>query len=87
MTYLLEVDGQGGLYLPAEFVGQLSASGRYALEIQGETIVLRPANSAPLWQRTTPAARVTQWQTWAAKHQGNAKALPDEALQRDSIYD
>ncbi|MFB2982410.1 hypothetical protein [Microseira sp. BLCC-F43] len=59
----------------------------YAIEIQGEAIVLRPVTSVPLWQKTTPAERVNQWQTWATKHQVNPKALPDEALHRDSIYD
>ena len=86
MSQVLEVDANGALYLPAELLDHLKPHTRFVLEVQGETLVLRPENSQPFWATATPQERAQAFVVWAESHK-DGPGLPDEALRRENIYD
>lgn len=87
MVYILEVSQQGGLQIPSEILPQIKPHTRYQVEIQGETLILRPQKEQPFWIVATPAQRVAKFRAWATQTQRPpTPALPDEALSRDTIY-
>jgi hypothetical protein len=88
MTYILEISKQGSLQIPPEMLppGQLYT--RYQLEIEGETLILRPQKSEPFWMTSTPAQRAGRFRHWATHSKRPTRPpLPDEALTREALYD
>jgi mRNA-degrading endonuclease RelE of RelBE toxin-antitoxin system len=59
----------------AEFVAELEFQDRQS------------ALSAPFWQRATSTERVKDLHKWISQLPKNSPSLPDEAFNRDSIYE
>ncbi|MBW4684593.1 MAG: hypothetical protein KME40_05710 [Komarekiella atlantica HA4396-MV6] len=53
------------------------------IEFKAEQITL----SAPFWQRVTPIERAKEFREWISQLPKNSPSLPNEAFNRDSIYD
>ncbi|MBW4473593.1 MAG: hypothetical protein KME45_24935 [Stenomitos rutilans HA7619-LM2] len=45
------------------------------------------ATSVPFWQRATPAERARDFRGWVLQLPKGSPSLPDEAFDRDSIYE
>jgi hypothetical protein len=87
MSSIIKTNQDGGLYLPAELLGEAAKYQEFSLETMGETIVLRPVSpSRAVWQDRTPEERAAEFRRWAESHRNDAD-LPDEALRRENIYD
>jgi len=88
MVFILETNKQGNLQIPSDILPQLKPHMRYQVEVQGETLILRPQTDQSFWNAATPAQRVTRFRDWATKTQRpETPPLPDEALSRETIYD
>jgi hypothetical protein len=87
MTYILEISQQGSLQIPLDILPQIKPHTRYQLEIDGETLILRPQKDQPFWASATPAQRVAKFRAWVTQtKRPPAPVLPDEALSRETIY-
>ncbi len=87
MTYLLEISQNGVLKLPSDLLPHIQLYTRYQVEIQGETLILRPQQNQPFWKTATPEQRVAKFRAWSSQTKRSAApALSDEALSRDTIY-
>lgn len=53
------------------------------IEFQSEQV----ASSALLWQRTTPFERAREFREWVLQLPKSSSSLPDEAFNRDNIYE
>lgn len=87
MSEIVEVDARGAIQLPRDLLTAVKPHTRYVLEVQGETIVLRPVTDLPFWQTATPQERADAARQWAAFERPAAPPIPDEALHRDQLYD
>ena len=87
MIYVLEINQQGGLQIPPEILPQIKPHTRYQLEIDGETLILRPQKDQPFWAIATSAQRVAKFREWVTQtKRPTAPILADEALSRETIY-
>lgn len=87
MGYILKINRQGYFQLPPEVLLQLKPDTPYQLEIQGETLILRPQKEPPFWTTATPAQRAARFRIWARQTQRPpAPVLSDDALSRETIY-
>ena len=91
MHEIVEVNEEGGLYLPSELLARLLAEAkphtRYALQPQGENLVLTRLHQAqPSWANSTPQQRAKAFRDWATRHKEGPN-LPDHALSRETIYE
>lgn len=82
----VEVDEQGGLYIPSHLLHHTEAYTHYVVEIQDDRLILRPEKTLPFWVTATPAERAEAFREWATMQRPTAPGLPDEALSRESIY-
>lgn len=87
MGEIVEIDERGAIQLPSDLLAVLKPRTRYVLEMQGETIVLRPVTALPFWQTATPQERAEAARQWAALERPAAPPIPDAALHRDQLYD
>lgn len=87
MSEIVELDEQGAIQLPRDLLAVVKPRTRYVLEMQGETIVLRPVAELPFWQTATPQERAEAARQWAALERPSAPPIPDAALHRDQLYD
>jgi len=85
MSYILEVDPKGDLSIPAALIDQLSPGKRYFLEIQGETLILKPASVSLNKQPATPQERVDHLRAWAAQPRPGNPHITDEELRREHL--
>ena len=88
MGKILEVDEGGVLTIPLDVLRREERPTRYEVDVQGDTLILRPAGKdrRPLWATASPQERANAFREWAASHR-EGPCLPDEALRRESIYD
>jgi len=86
MSQIVELNEEGALYLTAQQLGNIGEHKRYVLELEGDTIVLRPAPGSTHWDSTSPKNRAIEFRKWALSH-SNGPGLSDDALSRESIYD
>lgn len=86
MSEIVEVDARGAIQLPRDLLAAVKPHTRFVLEVQGETIVLRPVTELPFWQTATPQERAEAARQWAALERPAAPPIPDEALHREQIY-
>ena len=87
MSHVLEVDAQGTLHIPLELLGGVNAHTRYIVEIQAETVILRPEKyraeqPKPFWETATPEERAKAFREWASRERPPAPALSFEAMGR-----
>jgi hypothetical protein len=87
MHAIVEVDEHGTLRLPADVLAAIGPLARFALEVQGATLVLRPVERMPLWQSATPEERAGAVRHWARQERPTAPPLPAEALRREHLYE
>lgn len=88
MAYILEIGQHGNLQIPAEVLPQLKPQTRYQLEVQGDTLILRPHEEQPFWATATPAQRAARFKAWAEQtERPSAPTLTDESLSRETMYD
>jgi hypothetical protein len=86
--HILEISQHGGLQIPSELLPQGKLYSHYRLEIDGDTLILRPQKSDSFWATATPIQRSTRFQLWAVETKRPvAPPLSDEALSRETIYD
>lgn len=50
MSEIVELDERGTIQLPRNLLTAVKPHTRFVLEVQGETIVLRPVTALPFWQ-------------------------------------
>jgi hypothetical protein len=86
MSEVVEVDAQGSLHLSPELLRHPKPHTRYVVEVQGDTLILRPETARPFWATATPEERAEAFRRWAALERPPAPALPPEAFSRESIY-
>ena len=86
MSEIVELDERGAIQLPGDVLAVVKPRTRYVLEMQGETIVLRPVTALPFWQTATPQERAEAARQWPALERPAAPPLPEEALHREQIY-
>ena len=87
MHAIVEVDEHGVLRLPTDILAAIGPPARFALEVQGTTLVLRPVERASLWQTGTPRERAEAVRRWARQERPAAPPLPGEALRREHLYE
>lgn len=87
MSEIVELDERGAIQLPGDLLVVVKPRTRYVLEMQGETIVLRPITALPFWQTATPQERAESARQWAELERPPAPPIPDAALHRDQMYD
>jgi hypothetical protein len=85
MGKIVELDERGAIQLPGDLLAVVKPRTRYVLEMQGETIVLRPITALPFWQTATPQERAEAARQWAAFEHPAAPPIPDAALHREQI--
>lgn len=86
MSYIIELNEEGALYLPAEVLTQVKPYRRFVLEVHNGTLLLRPETTEqPFWATATPEEWVQHFQQWVARH-NTGPNLPQEAVSRESIY-
>jgi len=86
MSKIVEIDERGAIQLPGDLLAALKPRTRFVLEIQGETIVLRPVTALLFWQTATPQERAEAARQWAELERPAAPPIPDTALHRDQMY-
>jgi len=87
MTYTIEVNEQGALYLPPELLGKVKPHTRYVLGVQGDTLILYPEKPQPLWATATPKKRARVFRKWVNMKRPIAPNLPLESFRRENIYE
>lgn len=89
MSKVLEVDREGVLAIPPDLLPDPEPHARYLADVEGDSIVLRPApeRRLPLWATLTPEERIQDLLEWAEAERPPAPPLSDEALRRESIYE
>jgi hypothetical protein len=88
MSRIVETNEEGAIHLSPELLGEPKPHTRYVVEVDGDTLTLRPeANVRPFWATATPQERADAFRRWANKKRPPAPPLPDEALRRENIYD
>jgi hypothetical protein len=87
MSAIVEVDARGAIHLPRDLLAAVKPHTRFVLEVQGETLVLRPVTALPFWQIATPQERAEAARQWAELERPAAPPIPDAALHRDQLYD
>lgn len=86
MSEIVELDERGALQLPGDLLAVVKPRIRYVLEMQGETIVLRPITALPFWQTATPQERADAARQWAALERPAAPPIPDESLHHEHMH-
>jgi hypothetical protein len=87
MVYILEINQQGNLQIPLDILPHIKPHTRYRLEVQGETLILRPQKGQPFWAIATPAQRAAKFRERATQTKRPiSPTLPDEAFSRETIY-
>lgn len=86
MSEIVEVDERGAIQLPRDLLAAVKPHTRFVLEVQGETLVLRPVTALPFWQTATPQERADAARHWAELERPAAPPIPDAALHRQQIY-
>ncbi len=85
MSEIGALDERGALQLPGDLLAAVKPRTRFVLEMQGETIVLRPVTELPFWQTATPQERAEAARQWAARARPSAPPIPDAALHREQM--
>ncbi len=84
---IIEIGDDGALHLPASMLTGTKPHAKYELDLHGDTIVLRPADSErPLWEIADPAERAETFRRWANQPRPPAPDIPLEYLDREHIY-
>lgn len=88
MSKTVEADDDGYVHLPPDALGDKRPHAQYEIEREDNVIHLRLAGV----EKTTPKSlppeeRAKEFREWVRNLQPKAPILPDEALQRESIYD
>lgn len=86
MSEIVELDERGTIQLPRDPLAAVKPHTRFVLEVQGETIVLRPVTTLPFWQIATAQEWADAARQWAALERPAAPPIPEEALHRKQIY-
>lgn len=87
MAYIVEVDEKGELSIPGELLPDATPHRRYVLETHGSTLLLKPVEGKlPFWATATPEERAARFREWVRSHPPGP-VLPDEAFNRESMYD
>lgn len=86
MSEIVELDERGTIQLPRDLLAVVKPHTRYVLEMQGETIVLRPVTALTFWQTAMAQERAEAARQWAALERPAAPPIPDEALHREQMY-
>lgn len=87
MSPIVEVDDRGAIQLPPDLLAVLKPHTRFAVDIQGATLVLRPVAGTRFWETATPQERAHAVRQWAEAERPAAPVLPETALHRDDMYD
>ncbi|NCC33465.1 MAG: hypothetical protein EOM24_15825 [Chloroflexia bacterium] len=87
MSEMVELDERGAIQLPGDLLAVVKPRTRFVLEVQGETLILRPITALPFWQTATPQERADAARQWAELERPAALPIPDTALRRDEMYD
>ena len=83
----LETNDDGGLRLPPELIGGVRPHAKFELEVVGDILLLRPADSdRPFWRQATSQQRADAFKRWAAPRPPTPD-LTDESLRRENLYD
>jgi hypothetical protein len=87
MSTIVELDEHGGLHLPPTMLPGAAPHARYQVEVRERQVVISPENGSQMfWQTASPEERAADILQWAATHH-NGPGLPDDAVNRESIYD
>ena len=85
MSRIVETNEEGAIHLSPELLGEPKPHTRYVLEVQGDTLTLRPEGpSEPLWVTSTAEEQAEAIRVWARSHTDGPN-LPDEALRRERM--
>jgi hypothetical protein len=87
VSEIVEVDERGAIQLPGDLLAVVKPHTRFVLEVQGETIVLRPVTALPFWQTATPQERAEAARQWAELERPAVPPIPNMVLRRDHMYD
>jgi hypothetical protein len=66
------------------YLAEAQARGLPLAEIVREALIT--ARPSPAFKELEPGEWVRQFETWVHSHAGNTVVLPDEAMERESIY-
>ncbi len=86
MSEIVEVDARGAIQLPRDLLAAVKPHTRFVLEVQGETLVLRPVTALLFWQTATSQERAEAARQWAELERPAAPLIPGMALRRDQMY-
>lgn len=90
MSQIVEVNEDGGLYLPAKVLEQVKPHRRFVVQPVNGMLILQPEHTAlPFWATATPEEWVQNFREWLAsmRKEESGPPLPDEALRRENMYD
>jgi hypothetical protein len=84
----VEIGSDSVLHIPAEMLAGVKPRSKFALDVYGDIIVLRPVEDRkPAWKKPDPAKRVESFLKWANTPRPPAPDIPIEYLDREHIYD
>jgi hypothetical protein len=87
MSMIVELDENGELHLPPTMLPGATPHARYQVEVRERQVVISPENGGEFfWQKANPRERAADILQWAASHR-HGPGLPDEAVNRENIYD
>ncbi len=87
MSHTIELSAEGTIHLPPDVLEQVKPHTRFVVEVDNDTVVLRPeGKTQPFWATATPKERADDLRQWVASHKGGP-GLSDEAVSRESMYD
>ena len=85
---IVEVGDDGALHVPAAFLLGTKPHAKFALDVCGDLIVLRPVDAKePLWKTLSPEQRAAEFLEFAEMPRPPAPDIPIEFLDREHIYE
>jgi hypothetical protein len=85
---IVEIGDDGALHVPADLLAGARPHAKFVLDVKGELIVLRPAESIePIWENPDPTQRAEEFRRYAELPRPSAPDIPLEYLDREHLYD
>ncbi len=85
---VLEVNDDGILQVPAQFLADARPHARYNLDMSGDVVTLRPAKEErPFWETATIEERIEAFRRWSTSAPANTPNVPTAKMRREEWYD
>ncbi|MGH7962816.1 MAG: hypothetical protein ACRERD_13470 [Candidatus Binatia bacterium] len=88
MSQIVEVNEDGGLYLPAKVLEDMKPHRRFVVRPVNGMLILQPEEEAlPFWATATAEEWIKGFHEWVNEPRPEAPVIPLEALRRENFYE